>query len=96
MGFYINVLPLAISDIQEAYNWYEDEAVDLGERFLKYIDNAFLDLEQNPFYQIRYSNIRCYPIATFPFMIHFYINEPKNTIYITAILHTRKDSKNWI
>jgi hypothetical protein len=36
-------------EIQEAYNWYEDQQVDLGEKFLLALDDAFARIASHPF-----------------------------------------------
>ncbi|MES2485973.1 MAG: type II toxin-antitoxin system RelE/ParE family toxin [Bacteroidota bacterium] len=95
MIFSLHVLPAALNDIQVSYDWYEAQSEDLGERYLEYIDKGFDDIIQNPFYQIRYSNIRCYPLEVFPFMVHYHINEEKKLIFVTAVLHTKRSEKLW-
>ena len=57
----------------------------------------FKAIQKNPFYQIRYDNIRCLPLKIFPAMIHFSINEEEQLIVVHAVIGTRKNSKgNWV
>lgn len=93
MIFALRVLPSALYDIQQTYDWYEEQSENLGERFLEIIDEAFEDLVKVPFYQIRYDDVRCLPVRVFPFMIHFTIDENRKIISVSAILHTKKKPK---
>ena len=55
-------------------------------------------LEQNPFFSVRYKNIRCLPLGKkLPYMIHFTINEHTQTVHIHAFINTNKNPDNsWV
>lgn len=91
--FTLKVLPLAINDIQDIYDWYENKQTGLGEKFLQVLEEAFDELKINPFYQVRYQNVRCRLMNRFPYMIHFSVNENTNVILIGAILNTGRGEK---
>jgi toxin ParE1/3/4 len=91
----LQVDPLALDDIQEAYDYYEEAQIGLGEEFLDILDLHFASLENNPFYQVRYDEIRCLPISKFPYMIHFTIDEKNKEVIVWAVLNTFKDPDNW-
>jgi len=93
--FSVSLLPPAIDDIQDAYDWYEEQLRGLGERFLESIQKALFDLKMYPFYAIRYSTVRCVPVSVFPFMIHFELDEVRSLIFVKAILHTKMNDKKW-
>lgn len=96
MTFKINLNPNAISDLQAAIDYYEDRLPGLGRKFEKTVDRYFLTISKNPFYQVRYDNVRCLPIKKYPFMIHFVIDESALVVKIQAILHTSLNpDKNW-
>lgn len=95
MAFTLIVSPLAKRDLQEAYEWYEEQSEGLGERFLNSFDEAFDELLENPFYAVRYDSTRCLPLRVFPYMIHFYINEERGIIYIVSIFHMKINDKKW-
>lgn len=95
MVFTLIVSPIAKTDLQEAYEWYENQSVGLGERFLGNLDDAFEDLLQNPFYAIRYDSTRCLPLRIFPYMIHYNINEERRIIYIISIFHMKVSETKW-
>jgi mRNA-degrading endonuclease RelE of RelBE toxin-antitoxin system len=97
MGFKIHIHPKAYTDIQKAVDYYNEQQKGLGEKFYKTIVKSFETLKANPYYQIRYDNIRCYYTNPFPFLIHFNIDEEQGKVYVLAIVHTSLNpDNNWI
>lgn len=93
MVFKIKLEPLVILDIEEAIEFYNKKQIGLGKRFHQTIKLAFESLELNPFYQIRYDNVRCYFTKPFTYLIHYIVDDELKTIHGLAILHTSRDSK---
>ncbi len=84
----------AKSDITKAKEWYKEQMDGLEKRFAEAIKTAILKLQTNPFaYSIRYKNIRIAHPKTFPYCIHFYVNEEINQIVIIAIVHNKRHLK---
>jgi hypothetical protein len=53
-------------------------------------------LKTNPFFALRYSNIRCVPLAKkLPYMVHFTINESTKSVHIHALINTAKDPETY-
>jgi hypothetical protein len=44
---------------------------------------------------IRYDYIRTALLDTFPYMIHFSVDDDKKIITVLAVLHTARDPKVW-
>lgn len=95
MPFSIFIEPLAFQDIQDAIDNYELKQPLLGKHFFDTVDLHIQGLKQNPFFQIRYDNVRCLPIKVFPYMIHFVVNQDTNTVEIKAVLNTHKNPNLW-
>ena len=95
MNFVIRIEPEALQDIQLAIDWYDLQQRGLGEKFYNYLDSVLGSLAINPYYQIRYSNIRCLPLQKYPFMIHYSIDESKAIVIIRAIFNTSLDPAKW-
>jgi hypothetical protein len=76
--------------------WYNNQLALLGIQFLNQISQTSRLISQYPHLTyIRYSpNIRCCIISQFPYMIHYQVDEDNQFIYIIAILHMRRRSKN--
>ena len=97
MGFKLNIEPLAKSDIQSEINYYDRKQKGLGKRFHAEVKTYFNTIRLNPFYQIRYDDVHCLPLKTFPCMIHYTIDEFKKNITIRAVINTSKNpDTNWI
>ncbi len=92
MEFKIN--PEAKKDIQNEINYYNDKQKGLGKKFHTELKVYFDAIKKNPFYQIRYQNVRCLPLKNFPIMIHFTLEE-KSRIVIRALINTHRDPKEF-
>jgi len=79
MVFKVN--PQAKVDIQEQIHFYNDKQKGLGKRFHNDVKSTFKSIRKNPFYQIRYKDVRCLPLKKFPTMVHYTLDENKKTDY---------------
>ena len=95
MGNTIKIEPEALKDIQEAIIWYNEKQPDLGASFLQEVKENFSKLKINPYFQIRYDNVRCLPLNKFPFMVHFTFSENEKLIIIRAVLNTSINPDEW-
>jgi toxin ParE1/3/4 len=48
--FTIQIKPIAIIMAKEAYNWYEEQKIGLGDLFLAELSRCYTKLEKNPFF----------------------------------------------
>ena len=95
MAFELIVDPRALQDIQTAIDYYDDKQEGLGKRFDIELDEYLLLLEVNPYFQIRYDHIHCLPLRTFPYMIHFEIDNKKLVVTVVAVLFTDVSTEKW-
>ena len=95
MSFKIKIEPEAVDDIQSGIFWYNKRQAGLGKKFLSELKLQINLLKTNPFFQIRYDKVRCLPFRSFPFMIHFTVNEIENLVIIHAIFNTHRNPKIW-
>ena len=93
MAFNIVVEPGALSDIQNAIDYYDRHQVGLGKKFIAAFEKQITYLIQNPFFRIVYKDYRALPIKKFPFIIFFYIDN--NTVFIVAVFNTHQDPKRY-
>ncbi len=97
MAYTIDLDLAAIQDLQKAIDYYDEQLSGLGRKFEMAIDKHFSALSKNPFYQIRYDDVRCFPVEKFPFMIHFTVDEEIKTVRVSAVFHTSMDpDENWV
>ena len=96
MGYSIIIDPRAILEIQDAINYYDEQQSGLGQRFETELNKHILKLEKNPYFRIRYDNVRCLPVKKFPYLVHYTLDEAKNLVSIHAVFHTSRDPGKWI
>jgi plasmid stabilization system protein ParE len=95
--FSIEIFQTATDDLQEAFDWYEEQSTGLGERFVNQVDD-YLDLiRKNPYqFAIQFSGkYRFALLRHFPFRIVYRIDEAKDHVYVSAIFHTSRDPQEY-
>jgi toxin ParE1/3/4 len=95
MAFKIKIEPEALEDIQQSIDWYNEQQAGLGIKFFAAVKKGFKSLMINPFFQIRYDNVRCLPLKKYPFMVHFTVNEAEKLVVVRAIFNTSLSSDYW-
>ncbi len=95
MSFKIKIEPGVVDDIQKGISWYNKQQAGLGKKFHSELKLHIKLLKTNPFFQVRYDKVRCLPLRSFPFMIHFTVNESDNLVIIRAVFSTKKNPKIW-
>ena len=96
-SYKIVILDLAEQDLEDAISFYNSRRDSLGEKFFHYFEFEMQTLSINPFYQIRYANIRCKKIKKFPYMIHFTVNKEDAVVYVHAVIcNYRNPEDAWL
>lgn len=81
-------------EISDAYFWYEEKQIKLGERFLNRLGDCFTTIKSNPkIYTKKYKEMRQAIIDVFPFVVIYEIE--KNNIVVFAVFNTHRDPKKW-
>lgn len=94
MKYHIIIRKKAEEQLADAFAWYEEKRIGLGENFLFSINVALFAIEKNPnLFQKRHKNIRCALTQKFPFGIFYFVTE--NRIIIISIFHLSKNPKFW-
>lgn len=93
MGFKLRIEPLAKFDIQSEIKHYNSKQKGLGKKFHSEAKEYFRAIVLNPFYGVRYDDVRCLPLKKFPAMIHYTVDEHKKIIIVRAVINTNKDPK---
>lgn len=84
----------AENDLEEAYNWYEQQQPGLGLRLIQSLEKAYRFISQYP----RASNpqhrqIYRYVMKKFPFGIYYLLDESHSEVLIIGILHFKLNPK---
>lgn len=95
MVFELVIDDRASRDIEDGMDYYKSVSHNVMQAFYHAILNGFKELCSNPYFQIRYDNIRCYPLRKFPFMIHYKLDESDKTIIILGVLNTYRDPNRY-
>jgi toxin ParE1/3/4 len=83
------VKPRAIEMAKEAYEWYEEQQIGLGDLFLVELENCYDRIEASPLLYARIKkNFRQIIFRTFPYVLVFEIL--KDEVIIYAVFHTSR------
>lgn len=96
MKYTLKIKKEAHQDIQEGIKWYNSKQKGLGQKFHVAIKKEYEVICKNPYFQIRYKNVRCLPIKKYPYMLHYIVNEEKKEIILLGVTNTYKSPENWI
>ncbi len=89
--------PVAKTDIQEGIAYYNSKVKGLGRKFHIEVKAAFKIIIQNPYFQVRYNEVRCLPLKKFPYMVHYQIHPELNAITVYAVIHASLNPEdNWV
>ncbi|MCB0539422.1 MAG: type II toxin-antitoxin system RelE/ParE family toxin [Bacteroidetes bacterium] len=90
------ISPLAQQQIKDASKWHNKQQKGLGARFTKSIRDTINILKVNPFYQIRYSNVRILNTKTFSYLIHYVVKDKEKMIIIFGVFHASRNIDHYI
>lgn len=93
MVYKIIVSPRAQKEIENAIDYYALYSADAPVNFIAGLKEAYATLEINPFYRVRYKNVRALKLKRFPHSIYFVINENQNTISVLSCFHNKRNPK---
>jgi len=85
----------ALINTIEIIEWYDKQSKGLGSRFFQALQKGYKIILKNPYFQIRYKDVRCLPLEKFPYMIHFIVEDEGNRTLILGIKNSHQDPKTW-
>ena len=95
MVFRVVITRSAFIDTFDGIEWYEKQTKGLGKKFYESIQKAYKTIRQNPYFQIRYDDVRCLPLKKFPYLVHFVVEEERKRVVILGVICTHRDPKIW-
>lgn len=95
MEYKIVVSSRARRHFVKAIDYYVDISPEIPAKFIHAVESAYKKLSQNPFFVIRYKNVRAIPLKGFPYLLFFYIDEITFEVKILSIFHTSKSPQRY-
>lgn len=78
----------ALLDMREAHTWYNLQQKGLGKRFTEDVRKTVSSIKSNPcFASVKFENIRTAACETFPYSVHYEIDEAENLVRIISLFH---------
>ncbi len=83
-------------DYNDAYRWYEEQQLGLGEKFLAAVKNKVEKIITNP----EIFSVKSRPgyhealVESFPYTIVYRINKKQKVVFITSIHHQKKHPRS--
>lgn len=86
--------PEVEEDLAEAYEWYEQQRLGLGEEFLSCIDASIQTIHRSPqMYEMVYESYRRNLVRRFPYAIFYEYIEDSVIVYCVA--NTSQNPQKW-
>jgi plasmid stabilization system protein ParE len=86
--------PDVFSEVQAAYEWYENQAYGLGDDFIRELEAAFQSVSELPETWPRFkADYRRFLLSKFPYSVIYRGN--KDTIFIVAVMHNSRKPGYW-
>jgi plasmid stabilization system protein ParE len=88
------LVPEAHQDLEEAYAWYEERRVGLGEDFLGRVDACIEAIRRTPeMHAVVHDNYRRALVRRFPYAVFY--EHANNTVTVYCVFHTSRDPQKW-
>lgn len=94
MTYKVTVHPEAEREIQEAFDWYEEQSEGLGAEFLRAADACLSGVQRNPAaYQVVHGEVHRALLRRFPDALFYLVRE--DTIIALACFHVKRSPADW-
>ncbi|MFM6947427.1 MAG: type II toxin-antitoxin system RelE/ParE family toxin [Aquirufa sp.] len=90
MEYKISISNQAQIEIENAINYYALISSKTQRKFVLEIIEVYSILATNPFFSIKYKNIRSVQINKFPYSLYYTINSRNKSINVLACFHQKK------
>ena len=90
--FELRIHPKVFEDVLEAEEYFNSKQNRLGMRFKNSASKQILELTTRAFHHaVKYKNIRCAKVSSFPYLIHYEVDEKAKVVFVHAILCAYRD-----
>ncbi len=81
-------------EVKASYDWYQNQAMGLGDDFLVELEAAYQTIIELPDTWPKFQNgFRRFLLRKFPFSVIYQCNQ--NTIYVVAVMHNSRKPGYW-
>ena len=96
MNYVLVIIEEAITELDDAFVWYETKSLGLGEKFIENIEKGFNFVKNNLKASEKQSNVVYrHVVNKFPYGIYYLIDKEKKQIKVIAILHFKRNPSIW-
>jgi len=89
MAYKIIISPRAQKEIENTIDFYSLNSKNAPASFVLALTNTYSTLQNNPYFKIRYKNIRSLKLKKFPYALFFVIDSKKMVIKIISCFHCK-------
>ena len=90
MAYKIIVSLRAQREIASAVSNYSLNSTQAPIKFIDVVSNTYKTLEANPFFVIKYKNVRSLKLKSFPYSLYFIVNDEHRTVRILSCFHNKR------
>ena len=93
MSYKIKYTNEAIAELNNGFIWYRSKEVELGQQFKDAFNKIRLELKENPkiFKEVEGSHRRAVLGSSFPYTVHYLIDEKNKTIKVIGVFHQSRE-----
>jgi plasmid stabilization system protein ParE len=96
MDYGVKFSRLAIKDLQEICDWYEEQSPGLSDRFLEALQDLIDQISENPHRFIeKMPTCRMARLRIFPYKVFYMVNDTQRKTRVIAIVHRARHPRVW-
>jgi len=96
MQYAVKFSRLAIQDLREICDWYENKSAGLSDRFLDALQLTIDQIADNPQrFLEKEGGARMALLRKFPYKVFYMVNEAKRTVRVVVLMHRARHPKVW-
>lgn len=94
MAYKVRVSIRAQKEIENAIEFYALYSKEAPVNFILSLKKTYTNLSINPFYSIRYKNIRAIQLKDFPYSLYFIVTEYNKNVRVLSCFHNKRHPGN--
>jgi len=94
MVYKITVSPRAQQEIINTIDYYASSNLDVPNDFIAQLSKVYGVLAINPFFRVRYKNVRALRLKKFPYSLYFTVDETQKIVKVLSCFHNKRNPKN--